>query len=154
MTATARIPVAKDLFRWSDGNVELIGSRCQGCGTHYFPKRLSCCNPDCQEKEVIEVQFSGCGRLYSYTVQEYRPPPLFKMEAWSPYAIGVIELPEGLRVMGMLTGLTLDEIAIDMAVELTVDALYRDEQGREVMTYKFKPAHNGKRQRDPGVKAS
>ena len=145
MTTTLRIPVAKGLFRWSGGNVELIGSRCKGCGTHYFPKRLSCCDPECKEKEVIEVPLSRCGRLYSYTVQQYRPPPLFKMEAWSPYAIGLIDLPEGLRVMGMLTGLTLEEIVIDMAVELTVDPLYCDEQGREVMIYKFKPADQGKR---------
>ena len=145
MTATVRIPVAEDLFRWTEGNVELIGSRCRGCGAHYFPKKLSCCNPDCKEKEVIEVALSGRGRLYSYTVQAYRPPALFKMEAWAPYAIGLIDLPEGLRVMGMLTGVTLEEVVIDMAVDLTVDPLYRDEQGREVMTYKFKPADHGNR---------
>jgi uncharacterized OB-fold protein len=50
-----------------------------------------------------------------------------------------VELTNGLRVMGMLTGCALDDIRIDMPVELTVEALYRDETGREVMTYKFKP---------------
>jgi uncharacterized OB-fold protein len=145
MGTIERIPVAKDLFRWAEGAVELIGSRCKVCGTHYFPKRVSCCNPDCKDKEIIEVALSRRGRLHSYTIQSYRPPPLFKMEPWSPYAIGLIELPEGIRVMGMLTGSALDEIVIDMAMELTVEPLYRDELGRDVVTYKFKPADTGAR---------
>lgn len=140
MSSAETIPVAKDLFRSIDGNVELIGSRCRGCGTHYFPKRLSCCNPSCVDKTVVEVPLSRRGTLHSYTVQGYRPPPLFKMDPWEPYAIGLVQLPEGMRVLGMMTGVALDQIAIDMPVELTAEALYRDEQGRDVMTYKFKPA--------------
>ena len=143
MTSVERIPVAEDLFRWSQGSVELIGSRCKACDTHYFPKRLSCSNPDCKDKELVEVALSRKGRLYSYTVQGYRPPALFKMEPWSPYAIGLIDLPEGVRVMGMLTGSALEDIVIDMPMELTVEPLYRDELGRDVMTYKFKPAGSG-----------
>jgi uncharacterized OB-fold protein len=144
MKSIERIPVAADLFGWSEGKVGLIASRCKGCGTHYFPKSLSCCNPDCTHKEVAQVLLSGRGRLHSYTVQGYRPPPLFRMEPWSPYAIGLVELPEGLRVLGMLTGSALNEIVIDMPVELTVEPLYIDELGREVMTYKFKAADDGR----------
>lgn len=80
------------------------------------------------------------GRLHSYTVQAYRPPALFRMEPFAPYAIGLVELPEGLRVMGMLTGCGLDEIRIDMPVQLTVEALYTDEAGRDVLTYKYAPS--------------
>ena len=134
MTTVEKIPVAADLFRWAAGAVELIGSRCKACGAHYFPKRLSCSNPDCIDKEVVEVALSRHGRLYSYTIQGYRPPALFKMEPWAPYAIGLVELPEGIRVMGMLTGAALKDIVIDMAMELTVEPLYRDELGRDVMT--------------------
>jgi hypothetical protein len=47
-----------------------------------------------------------------------------------------VELPEGLQVLGMLTGCALDDIRIDTPVELTLEALYTDEEGRDVLTYK------------------
>ena len=141
MEIIEEIAVAKGLFRWENGKADLIGSRCNGCGTHYFPMGLSCRNPNCREKLVEEVLLSRRGTLYSYAIQSYRPPALFRMEPWAPYAIGQIELPEGLRVMGMLTGCALDDIVIGMEVELTAEPLYRDELGRNVLTYKFKPLH-------------
>lgn len=144
MATVERVPVAEDLFRWSDDGATLVGSRCTGCGSHYFPKSLSCRNPACEDKHVEEVLMGRQGRLHSYTVQAYRPPALFPMEPFAPYAIGLVELPEGLRVMGMLTGCELDEIRIDMAVELTVEALYTDESGRDVLTYKYAPSAEGK----------
>ena len=39
----------------------------------------------------------------------------------------------------MLTGCELDEIRIGMPVELVVEALYTDESGRDVLTYKYAP---------------
>jgi hypothetical protein len=140
METTERLAVAEDLFRWSSNGAALVGSRCSGCGSHYFPKSLSCRNPDCDSKSVEETLLGRRGRLHSFTVQSYRPPALFRMDPFEPYAIGLVEIPEGLRVMGMLTGCALDEIRIDMPVELTVEALYTDERGREVLTYKFAPS--------------
>lgn len=143
METPAQIPVAENLFRWSASGADLIGSQCRGCGAKYFPKSLSCRNPLCDDKTVEDVLLRREGRLYSYTVQHYRPPALFKMEPFSPYAIGLVELTGGLRVMGMLTGCALDEIHIGMPVELTVQPLYQDDVGREVMTYAYRPAQGG-----------
>lgn len=139
-----QLPVAKDLFRWSDDGAALVGSQCTGCGSYYFPKSVSCRNPDCVDKTVGESLLGRRGRLYSYTVQSYRPPALFRMEPFEPYAIGLVELPEGLRVLGMLTGCELAEIRIGMSVELTVEKLYTDESGNEVVTYKYAPSPEGK----------
>lgn len=143
MQTIKQVPVADDLFQWSGGGVALIGTRCSGCGTHYFPKCLSCRNPLCEKKTVEEALIGRQGRLCSYTVQTYRPPALFRMEPWAPYAIGLVELPEGLRVMGMLTGCDLDDIKIDTPMKLTVEALYTDEFGRDVLTYKYAPSREG-----------
>ncbi len=133
------VPVAAGLFEGTGSAARLIGTRCASCGTHYFPKTLSCRNPQCLEKATQDVLLSREGTLYSYTVQHYQPPALFRMADWVPYAIGSVELPEGLRVMGMLTGCEPASLTIGMAVELTVETLYRDVQGREVQTYKFQP---------------
>jgi uncharacterized OB-fold protein len=43
----------------------------------------------------------------------------------------------------MLTGCELDQVGIGMPVELTVERLYTDEQGRDVMTYKYLPTAEG-----------
>ena len=133
------VPVAAGLFEGTGSAARLIGTRCTSCGTHYFPKTLSCRNPQCLEKATQDVLLSREGTLYSYTVQHYQPPALFRMADWAPYAIGSVELPEGLRVMGILTGCEPASLTIGMAVELTVETLYLDEQGREVQTYKFQP---------------
>ena len=143
MPTIDQLPVAEDLFRATADGPALVGTRCTGCGTHYFPKSLSCRNPACQAKTVEEVMMGRRGRLYSYTVQAYRPPALFRMDDWAPYVIGLVELPEGLRVMGMLTGCERGDVHIDMPLELVIEALYRDEQGRDVVTYKFSPATQG-----------
>lgn len=140
MQTLASTPVAEGLFQAADDGAHLIGTRCASCGSHYFPKSLSCRNPQCREKQVAEVLLSRKGTLYSYTVQAYQPPALFRIDDWKPYAIGMVELPEGLRVMGMLTGIANEDIRIGMAMEMVLAPLYRDEQGREVLTYKFKPA--------------
>jgi uncharacterized OB-fold protein len=143
VTALEQVPVAADLFRDSAEGPALVGTRCTDCGAHYFPKSLSCRNPDCDAKSVEETLLGRRGTLYSYTVQGYRPPALFGMEPWEPYALGLVELPEGLRVMGMLTGCPLEEIRIDMPVELTLETLYLDAEGREVLTYKYRPSQTG-----------
>ena len=137
------VPVAEGLFRWSADGVDLVGSRCRGCGTHYFPQSLSCRNPDCDDKTVEEALLGGCGRLHSWTIQHYQPPPLFRIDTFAPYAIGLVEIEGGLRVMAMLTGCPLDQIRIDMPVELAVAPLYRDDAGREVVTYTYRPAAGG-----------
>lgn len=139
-TDAEQVPVAADLFRDTAEGPALVGTRCPRCGAHYFPKSLSCRNPGCEVKSVEETLLGRRGTLYSYTVQGYRPPALFGMDPWEPYALGLVELPEGLRVMGMLTGCPLEEIRIDMAVELTVEALYTDAEGRDVLTYKYRPS--------------
>jgi uncharacterized OB-fold protein len=140
VNSTEPIPVARDLFRWSEDGVDLVGSHCEDCGTYYFPKGLSCRNPDCTNKRVTDVLLGRTGRLYSYTVQSYRPPALFRSEPWQPYAIGLIDLPEHIRVMSMLSGFDLDNIEIGTQVELITESLYTDETGTRVHTYKYSPA--------------
>lgn len=134
------IAVADDLFVTDADGVALLGSRCDGCGSTYFPQPVSCRNPECVRKELAPATLGRTGTLYSWTVQHYPPPALFRVDAWEPYAVGVIELPEGLRVLGMLTGAPPGEIPIGAPLQLTTVALYRDEAGNDVSTYAYAPA--------------
>ena len=130
------IPAVKGLFTWPTDKPQLIASRCRNCGTYHFPKISTCSNPFCDDKEnVEEVLLSTRGKLWSYTIHYFNPPPPAYMRA--PYAIGLVELPEGIKVLGMLT--TIENLKVGMEVELVVDELYVDEKGNKYLTWKFKP---------------
>lgn len=140
MTQTAAsVPVVEGLFEIAGGEAHLAGSKCQSCGAMYFPCAISCRNPECREKQVAPCLLPNTGTLYSYTIQHYQPPSLFRIDNWSPYALGVVDLGEGLQVMGMLTGMALEAIEIGMPLHLVVEPLYRDAERGDVLTYKFSP---------------
>jgi hypothetical protein len=130
-----QVPVEEGLFTWAPGEPRLIGSRCKTCGTYSFPKSYSCPNPDCDAKDVEEVLLSRRGKLASYTIQRYNPP-LFKMEPFRPFAIGLVELPEGINVLGILT--STENLRTGMNLEMVVEGLYTEGEN-EVVTWKFRP---------------
>ena len=132
------MPVIEGLFTLGP-EPKLIGTKCTSCGTYYFPQTISCSNPDCKGKKVEQCLLSKRGTLWTYTVQYYPPPPPFKApDPFVPYGIGLIELPEKVRVMGMLTESDPAKLKIGMKVELILEKMY-EENGKEVVTWKFKP---------------
>jgi uncharacterized OB-fold protein len=65
---------------------------------------------------------SGQGEVYSYTivrlpVQTYKNPLYFKNEI--PYAVGLIELDEKVRMYARVVHCPIDKIEIGMKVEVT-----------------------------------
>ena len=133
------VPVAEGLFVVDKGTPRLIGSRCRGCGAVYFPQALSCRNPHCRTKVLERALLPRAGKLLSYTIQRYQPPPLFRVDDWAPYPIGLIDLGDGVQVMGILTGMRHDDIQIGMTLRLVIDLLFTDAVRGSVTTYKFAP---------------
>ncbi|MHA6721900.1 Zn-ribbon domain-containing OB-fold protein [Sphingomonas sp. RS2018] len=131
--------VADGLFEVGEGGARLIGSRCTTCGTVYFPQAPGCRNPACDASVLERALLPAEGVLVSYTIQRYRPPALFRMDDWAPYAIGLVDLGDGVEVMGMLSGFDLDAIAIGTPVRLAARTLYTDETLGAVQTYMFEP---------------
>jgi uncharacterized OB-fold protein len=134
----AIIPVADGLFEVGAEGVQLIGTHCTACQSVYFPRSLSCRNPVCRAKTVEPTLLPREGTLVSYTVQRYRPPPLFRVDDWEPYAIGLVRLDheQALEVMGILSGIPLDAIRIGTRVRVVAHPLYDDERNT-VITYAF-----------------
>jgi uncharacterized OB-fold protein len=50
----------------------------------------------------------------------------------------LVELPEGIRVLGQLTGCDPKDVQIGMEVELVVEKQFGDDEGNEYMIWKFK----------------
>jgi uncharacterized OB-fold protein len=77
------------------------------------------------------------GKIYSVTVVTQRPPIYYQGPV--PYAMGFVELPEGVRVQTLFTDCDPDRLEIGMDVELVVEKLFEDKEGHDIITYKFRP---------------
>ncbi|MDP7239891.1 MAG: Zn-ribbon domain-containing OB-fold protein [Dehalococcoidia bacterium] len=110
----------------------LVGSRCRACGYTAFPKRAIC--PSCLGRDTMEeTALSRRGLIETFTVSHVAPPG-FK----APYLQAYIRLPEGPRIFSVLDA---QEGEVDMGseVELIIDKLAEDEQGNDLIGYKFRP---------------
>lgn len=136
MSAKKQIPLVDGLFTWPSDQPSLIGSRCKTCGEYYFPK-VNCKNPDCPKKDVEEVLLSRRGKLWSYTIEPYQPPLPYKGPL--PVLFGLVEIPENLKVMGWLTGCKYEDLKFGMKMELVIEKAWEDEEGNDLVFWKFKP---------------
>ncbi|MFD6493703.1 Zn-ribbon domain-containing OB-fold protein, partial [Streptomyces sp. NPDC060188] len=94
------------------GRHRLLIQRCTGCGTLRFPW-LPGCNA-CGGPEWDTVEASGKGTVYSYVVMHHPPFPAFD----PPYAVGLIELAEGVRMVSNVVGVPHDRMRVGMPVLL------------------------------------
>jgi uncharacterized OB-fold protein len=97
---------------------ELMLQRCRECGEPYFYPRPIC--PACGSTDVEWFTASGAATLYSYVIN-HRPARGF--EDGGPYAIAVVELAEGPRMMTNIVGVpnTPEDLILDMALQVTFE---------------------------------
>jgi uncharacterized OB-fold protein len=112
----------------------LTGGRCPACGKIYFPPKQVC--PGCFEGEQQKVPLSRKGKLHTFARSHMGPPGLP-----TPYVIGFIELPEGIKLFSLLSQCEPCEkvLKIGMEMEMTIEPIRRDEKGNEIIGYKFHP---------------
>lgn len=94
---------------------ELAIQRCTSCGKAFFYPRSAC--PVCYSKQVEWFVASGRARLHTYLIS-HRPAPGFAEQV--PYAIAVVELEEGPRMMTNVVGVdnTPENLVLDMDLEV------------------------------------
>ncbi len=113
----------------------LLGSRCEDCGAHHFPRHDTC--PYCAGEHTVPTTLSGAGRLWAWTAVTAAPPGYL---GDVPYGMGVVELPEGIRVITRLTESDPAALQAGQPMELRVVPLHRDDEGTEVVTFAFAPS--------------
>ncbi|MEU6080398.1 OB-fold domain-containing protein [Streptomyces sp. NPDC047108] len=91
---------------------ELLIQRCTACATLRFPW-LPGCNA-CGSPGWDTVRASGSGTVHTYVVMHHPPFPAFD----PPYAVALVELAEGVRMISNITGVPYDKVRIGMPVEL------------------------------------
>ncbi|MFQ5524095.1 MAG: Zn-ribbon domain-containing OB-fold protein [Acidimicrobiia bacterium] len=116
-----------------DGTGNLIGSWCRNCGAHFFPVREACSR--CLSDDLETVPFSTRGTLYTYSVV-HQSTPSFEV----PYVLGYVDFPEGVRIMGQITGCGIEDIRIGMPLVLSLEPWGEDDEGNPLIGYRFRPA--------------
>jgi uncharacterized OB-fold protein len=140
MAAKKQLLLAEGLFTWPSDEPLLIGTHCKSCGDYFFPKTFTCHNPNCKDKEIEEATLSRRGKVWSYSILYYPPPPPFiAPDPFEPMPIVQVEIPEGLKITGVLEDTKPEDVKIGMEAELVVGKLYTDKEGNEVIGWKFKP---------------
>jgi uncharacterized OB-fold protein len=134
-----KIPALPDLFTWSEDGVRIRSAKCNSCGTYFFPEYHAQHRPGCSREGVEKVLLSRVGKLASYTVQYYLPPPPFKtQDDITPYTIGLVEFPEGIQVCGIVVESEPDKLKVGTKVETTTYTLYKNDEGQDVVTWAFR----------------
>jgi uncharacterized OB-fold protein len=125
------VPVREGIFIEDADGGRLVGNKCKSCGQFFFPKARFCFT--CFNKDMEEAVLSRRGRLYSYTIA-HMPSTHFQ----PPYAIGFVDLPEGVRVFAPLKMIDDKPFKVGMDMEVVIERLWQEDD-KQVIGYKFKP---------------
>ncbi len=116
--------------------VRLLGTKCANCGAVVFGTRQRCEN--CTSVDVQVIRLGNRGKVWSYTVVRYPPPPPYKPAVpFVPLPAAWVELPERVKILSYLK-CNPEEVDIGMEVELALEKGWEDEEGNNVIIYKFK----------------
>lgn len=124
-------PTPETRHYWDGARVgELRLQRCVDCARPYFPPRPFC--PACSSRNVEVFVASGRGRLHSYIITELAAPG-----RTPPYAIAIVELDEGPRMMANILDCpqTPEALTLDMPLVVTFERLTDD-----IALPQFRPA--------------
>lgn len=122
-----------DLFTTDEeGRVRLIAGYSKESDNYTFPKYLA--DPVSFSDDVEEKLLSPTGILHSYTIVR-RSMPEFPV----PYALGLVDFPEKVRVMAQIETEDFDALKIGEEMAVTTGRVKVTSDGKDVISYKFIP---------------
>lgn len=98
------------------GERKLMGAKCNKCGNIFVPPRPIC--PKCLSEDLSWVQLGNRGKLLTYTVIHVAPE---KFQNMAPYAFGIVELRDGVRLPGIIQGVKHEDLMVGMELEVDFD---------------------------------
>jgi uncharacterized protein len=112
---------------------KLMAGKCQKCSKIHLPPRPLCDN--CYSTQFEWMQISGKGKLVTFTVIHVAP---LQFQALAPYAVGIVQLENGLKIPGMIQGVTQEELVIGMELTLDFGTCSTSQQWPQWQRYCFK----------------
>ena len=113
LTYIHKIPILKTQIFWEKlKEGEIYATKCKKCGKLYYPPQVDC--PKCLSSNIEWVKLSGELTLEAYTYVQVKPQGFEKYE---PYIIAIATTPEGIRIIGWMEKIKLEEIKIGMKLK-------------------------------------
>jgi uncharacterized OB-fold protein len=138
-TTSERVPIREGLLTGplhELDRVRLAGSLCSECGETSLGRTRFCAN--CGRDTVSEIPLSSRGTLWTYTIVRHRPPGDYKgPDPFVPFGLGLVELPEGLRVLAPVQ-CDVEKLKIGLGLQFK-PVVRKDADGREVISFTFEP---------------
>ena len=133
--------LASDVSNWPAENAQLIGSRCEDCSATTWPRQQFC--PRCGKATMSDRLLPRQGTLVAWTTQGFVPGPPYvgadKPDEFEPFAVGLIQLGDEIRVEARLTESDPDKLRFGMDVELVFVPFHTNDEGKEILIWAFKP---------------
>lgn len=95
----------------------LCFQRCDDCGAWRHPPRFLC--PSCGSERFTWTPSTGHGRVFTWTVTHRETDPAFQV----PYVVLVVEMDEGVRVIGSARDLDPSELRLDLPVVVELERM-------------------------------
>lgn len=115
------------------GVLHLCAMKCTACGFKVFPPSDTC--PSCLATQLTRLPLGELGTLYSYTTVHIAPP------GWqTPYVLGYVDFPEGVRVFGKVKVDSAATLQPDMKVAMRIIETEVPGKGTPAYRYYFTPA--------------
>lgn len=112
---------------------KLLGAKCKKCGKTHLPPRPMC--DDCYSREFEWTAISTKGKLLTYTIIHIAPA---QFQSVAPYAMGIVELENDLRIPGMIRGVPLEQIRIGMNLAMNFETCAATQPWPQWPKYYFK----------------
>lgn len=99
---------------------------CPASGRYEFYPRVA--EPASGDENLLWIEASGLGMVYSVTLVHPKPPA-------APYAVALIDLAEGPRMMSTVEGIPLTDIVIGLRVKARI----AERDGRHLILFESSP---------------
>lgn len=109
--------------------------KCKKCGKIFFPPRVIC--DSCKSREFEKINLQKEGKLLTYTIIRVAPT---EFTDHAPYAMGIVELNEGVKILTQIADCDFDKLEIGMPVKIEFRKIYSEgEAGIICYGYKCVP---------------
>jgi len=134
ITFTHKVPILRTQRFWERlEKGEVYATKCRKCDKLYYPPQGDCAH--CLSSDVEWVKLNKEAILETYTHVNYRPAGF---NQYGTYTIAIAKTTDGVRVMGWLEDIEVEDVRVGMKLEISIKKL---PDGFFVIT--FKPSSSG-----------
>lgn len=99
----------------------LEAGRCNSCNKIFFPPRQKC--NECGSSEFSSIILNEEGKIVTYTIIRVASE---KFSHYTPYAVAIIELNDGVRLTAQLCDVDFEQVKIGEPVKLVFRKVHED----------------------------